>query len=57
MTYESLFAIGDEVKYNGDNCVVTAIRFTKSKVFYEVLDEYHGELYKNIPSEYITNAD
>jgi len=30
---------------------IIAIRFTESKVFYDVVDNYWGELFRDIPSE------
>ena len=55
-TFESPFAIGEEVKYTHDHYYgsaydgypksgsVTAVRFTKAGVFYEILDHEDGQL-------------
>lgn len=32
---------------------VIAVRFTKAKVFYDVLDDYYGKVFKNIESSYV----
>lgn len=56
-TYQSLFAIGQSVKhrlFESDTLkdgVIVAIRFTKMKVFYDILNEYYGEMHKCVPSD------
>jgi hypothetical protein len=56
MTYESLFAIDDEVKMASGNIgTIVAVRFTKMKVFYDVLDHYYGDIKANVASDYVYN--
>lgn len=35
---------------------IIAIRFTEPKVFYDVLSEYYGKVFKNIPSEKVAST-
>ena len=62
--YESLYAIGDTVvfipmyrhqkQYGIQEFpiegVITAVRFTKAKVFYDIVDDYCGKLFDNVDS-------
>lgn len=56
MKLPSKFQIGDEVYYEGQDLrgVIVAIRFTKSKVFYDVLDEYDSSIRRQIDSAFVT---
>lgn len=55
MTIESAFNFDQEVNVNGRPGIIVAIRFTKMKVFYDVLDIYYGVILKEVPSEDVTN--
>lgn len=35
------------------NGTVVAVRFTKPKVFYDILDEYYGIVFRNVDSSYV----
>jgi len=54
--YPSLFEIGEEVKFSTsiDSQLmygeVSAVRFTKAKVFYDILDDYTGEIFDEVDS-------
>ena len=64
MKYESLFAIGDKVSFipmyrhqkrlgieeETMEGTITAVRFTESKVFYDILDNYYAHLFDNVDS-------
>lgn len=32
---------------------VVAVRFTKAKVFYDILDDYYGKVFTNVDSSYV----
>jgi len=51
MKLPSRFQIGDKVEYGRTVGSVIAIRFTASKVMYDVLNEHSGEVDKNVLSE------
>lgn len=56
MIYNSAFAIGDRVVYQycdgfeEDGGVIVAVRFTKSKVFYDILSDYSAKIDNNVDS-------
>jgi hypothetical protein len=66
--FPSRFAIGDDVRFlegggwddNGDIIervdrygTITAVKFTKAKVFYDILDDYSGRIFPEIDSTYV----
>jgi hypothetical protein len=55
MKLESLFDFDEEVTVQNRPGIIVAIRFTKMKVFYDVLDIYHSVIIKEVPSEDVTN--
>lgn len=52
--FKSYFAIGDTVDFNSDALtmggIIVAVRFTKAKVFYDIVEDYNGEVIKNVDS-------
>ena len=36
---------------------VVAVRFTKAKVFYDVLDDYYGKVFTNVDSSYVNKVE
>lgn len=67
--FPSLYKIGDNIsfipmfihtnKYQISNekryGIITAVRFTKSKVFYDIVDDYNGYLFDNVDSSNVSN--
>lgn len=43
------FGISKEYGYGN----ITAVRFTKAKVFYDIVDDYYGFLFSNVDSSYV----
>jgi len=67
MKFESALSIADAVRFTpmkrqsekyqitgSSTGMITAVRFTESKVFYDVVDSYYGILFKNVDSNYVT---
>ena len=66
-TFESHFDIGQEVSFipsskqsrqlsiTRDSGLgrIVAIRFTKAKVFYDVVDDYYGIIFQNLDSGFV----
>jgi hypothetical protein len=72
MNYFSNFQIGQEVVFNpaykdilekglAEDIIldgfITAIRFTKEKVFYDAVSTYYGIVYRDIPSDKVFEKD
>jgi hypothetical protein len=36
---------------------VVAVRFTKAKVFYDILDDYYGKVFTNVDSSYVNKIE
>jgi len=36
---------------------VVAVRFTKAKVFYDVIDDYYGKVFTNVDSSYVNKIE
>ena len=36
---------------------VVAVRFTKAKVFYDILDDYYGRVFTNVDSSYVNKLE
>ena len=36
---------------------VVAVRFTKAKVFYDILDDYYGKVFTNVDSSYVNKLE
>lgn len=36
---------------------VVAVRFTKAKVFYDILDDYYGKVFTNVDSSYVSEIE
>ena len=36
---------------------VVAVRFTKAKVFYDILDDYYGRVFTNVDSSYVNKIE
>lgn len=67
MNFESNFNIDDKVLFQPmqRHCdalgieksksfgKIIAIRFTKAKVFYDIIDDYYGRLFDNVDSNYV----
>lgn len=54
----SQFQIGEEIEYKYSRCSaqfnpgrIAAVRFTPAKVFYDILCDIYGTVYRDIPSE------
>ena len=53
-SYPAAYNIGDDVEFdNGRTGQIVAVKFTKSKVFYDILDDYDANVYKEIDSALI----
>ena len=37
--------------------IVVAVRFTKAKVFYDILDDYYGKVFTNVDSSYVNKIE
>lgn len=37
--------------------IVVGIRFTKAKVFYDILDDYYGKVFANVDSSYVNKIE
>jgi hypothetical protein len=66
-TFESQFKVGDEVTFEVNSIIneyygrslygtVVAVLFTKSKVFYYIVDDLDARIYEKIPSENVKLA-
>lgn len=61
--YNSNFGIEDNIQFTTEkakgtqffNGKITAVKFTKTKVWYDILDEYSGTIFEGIPSEDVIN--
>lgn len=36
---------------------IVAVRFTKAKVFYDILDDYYGKVFTNVDSSYVNKIE
>jgi len=62
MNFESRFKIGDEIVFISSKLsaiigtnepiygTIVSVKFTKAKVFYDILDDYRGKIYEEIDS-------
>lgn len=54
ISYPAAYNIGDEVEFNDNRTgQIVAVKFTKSKVFYDILDDYDASICKEIDSAFI----
>lgn len=37
--------------------IIIAVRFTKAKVFYDILDDYYGKVFTNVDSSYVNKIE
>jgi hypothetical protein len=37
--------------------IVVAVRFTKAKVFYDILDDYYGKVFTDVDSSYVSEIE
>ena len=37
--------------------IIVAVRFTKAKVFYDILDDYYGKVFTNVDSSYVNKIE
>ena len=59
-SYPSLHGIGEKIEfcYDVDNNkwtdgLIIGISFTPAKVFYSIVDDYYGSIYKDVDSGYV----
>jgi hypothetical protein len=60
MELPSKFQIGDEVAYENifeGTGEITAVRFTKSAVWYDILDAYTGVIASNVDSNQVSKIN